>query len=150
MLQGQWGGSIYSLLGRALSRTGQGFTDNALGTYRNRWRSPDDPGDGRVSKAYSTFGRIKNTDWLYPSDYFRVRNITLGYNLKSAIKSNAVQGARVFLTLENFWGHDKYKGGANPEAVNTDLSGSNTLPEPGDYGGLPLPRSLIFGVNFTF
>jgi TonB-linked SusC/RagA family outer membrane protein len=150
MVQGQWGGSIYSLLGRALGRTGQNFVDNALGTYRNRWRSPDDPGDGIVSKAYSTFGRIKNTDWLYPSDYFRVRNITLGYNLKSAIKTKSVQGARLFLTLENFWGHDKYKGGANPEATNTDLSGNSSLPEPGDYGGLPLPRSLIFGVNFTF
>jgi TonB-linked SusC/RagA family outer membrane protein len=150
LVQGQWGGSIYSLLGRALGRTGQGFTDNALGTYRNRWRSPDDPGDGIVSKAYSTFGRIKNTDWLYPSDYFRVRNITLGYNLKSAIKTKSVQGARLFLTLENFWGHDKYKGGANPEATNTDLSGNADFPEPGDYGGLPLPRALIFGVNFTF
>jgi TonB-linked SusC/RagA family outer membrane protein len=150
MIQGQWGGSIYSLLGRALGRTGQGFTDNALGTYRNRWRSPDDPGDGIVSKAYSTFGRIKNTDWLYPSDYFRVRNVTLGYNLGSVFKTKSIQAARLFLSLENFWGHDKYKGGANPEATNTDLSGNSFFPEPGDYGGLPLPRSLIFGVNFTF
>jgi len=150
LVQGQWGGSIYSLFGRALGRTGQGYVDNALGTYRNRWRSASDPGDGRVSKAYSTFGRIVNTDWLYPSDYVRVRNITLGYNLKNLFKTKYVQGARVYLTLENFFGHDKYLGGFNPEAVNTDVSGSVFFPEAADYGGGPLPKSLIFGLNFTF
>jgi hypothetical protein len=44
LIQGQNGGSIYSLLGRAINRTGQGFTDNALGYYRDRWRSAADPG----------------------------------------------------------------------------------------------------------
>jgi TonB-dependent starch-binding outer membrane protein SusC len=150
LVQGQQGGSIYSLLGRALGRTGQGFTDNALGTYRNRWRSATDPGDGVVSKAYSTFGRIINTDWLYSSDYIRVRNITLGYNLGSIIKTKAIQNARIYITAENFFGKDKYKGGWNPEATNTDLSGSSSFPEAGDYGGLPIPRSLIMGVNITF
>jgi TonB-linked SusC/RagA family outer membrane protein len=150
LVQGQSGGSIYSLLGRALGRTGQGFTDNALGTYRNRWRSESNPGDGRVSKAYSTFGRIINTDWLYSSDYIRVRNITIGYDLGKVIKSKQIQGARLYLTLENFFGRDKYLGGLNPEATNTDLSGSSSYPEAGDYGGLPLPKSLIFGININF
>ena len=149
-VQGQNGGQIYSLLGRAIGRTGQGFTDNALGTYRNRWRSASDPGDGLVSKAYSTFGRIKNTDWMYSSDYIRIRNVTLGYDLGKAINSKFIQGARVYLTLENFFGKDKYLGGFNPEAINTDVSGSAAYPEPGDYGGLPIPKSLIFGLNFTF
>ncbi|WP_266367000.1 SusC/RagA family TonB-linked outer membrane protein [Tellurirhabdus rosea] len=150
LVQGQNGGSIYSLLGRALGRTGQGFTDNALGFYRDRWRSPENPGAGEVGKAYSTFGRIKNTDWLYSSDYVRVRNITLGYNLGSVIKVPAISSARVYVTAENFIGFDKYKGGFNPEASNTDLSGSGSFPEPGDYGGLPLPRSLVFGLNLSF
>jgi TonB-dependent starch-binding outer membrane protein SusC len=151
LVQGQRGGSIYSLLGRALGRTGQGTVDNALGFFRDRWRSPDDPGAGKVGKAYSTFGQIANTDWLYSSDYIRVRMISLGYDLNRVIKAKkALQSARVYLTAENFFGHDKYKGGMNPEANNTDLSGSTSYPEPGDYGGLPLPKSLILGVNITF
>ncbi|WP_207510631.1 SusC/RagA family TonB-linked outer membrane protein [Longitalea luteola] len=150
LVQGQKGGSIYSLLGRALGRTGQGVVDNALGFYRDRWRSPDDPGAGKVGKAFSTFGQIANTDWLYSSDYIRVRMITLGYDLNRLIKSKNIQGARVFITAENFFGHDKYKGGLNPEANNTDLSGNEFYLEPGDYGGLPLPKSLILGVNFSF
>jgi TonB-linked SusC/RagA family outer membrane protein len=151
LVQGQRGGSIYSLLGRALGRTGQGTVDNALGFFRDRWRSADDPGAGKVGKAYSTFGQIANTDWLYSSDYIRVRMISLGYDLNRVIKAKKIlQAARVYITAENFFGHDKYKGGMNPEANNTDLSGSTSYPEPGDYGGLPLPKSLILGVNITF
>jgi len=150
-VQGQNGGSIYSLLGRALTRTGQGFTDNAPAFYEQRWRSPSNPGEGRVSKAYSTFGRIKSTDWLYSSDYWRVRNITLGYNLGNAMrKMKFVSNARIYVTAENFFGHDKYYGGLNPEATNTNLSGSDQYPEAGDYGGLPLVKSLVFGLNFSF
>ncbi|MBO9203784.1 MULTISPECIES: SusC/RagA family TonB-linked outer membrane protein [Niastella] len=150
LVQGQHGGSIYSLLDRALGRTGQGTVDNALGFFRDRWRSADDPGAGRVGKAYSTFGQIANTDWLFSSDYFRVRMITLGYDLNRVIKAKLMNAARVYITAENFFGHDKYKGGLNPEANNTDLSGNALFPEPGDYGGLPLPKSLILGVNISF
>jgi TonB-dependent starch-binding outer membrane protein SusC len=151
LVQGQHGGSIYSLLDRALGRTGQGTVDNALGFFRDRWRSPDEPGAGKVGKAYSTFGQIANTDWLYSSDYFRVRMITLGYDLNRVMKAKKLlSAARVYITAENFFGHDKYKGGLNPEANNTDLSGNATFPEPGDYGGLPLPKSLILGVNISF
>ena len=150
LIQGQNGGQLYSLLGRALGRTGQGFTDNALGTYRDRWFSAANPGAGVVSKAYSTFGRIKNTDWMYSSDYLRIRNITLGYNFGQVFKGKLIQSARAYLSLENFFGYDKYKGGFNPEATNTDVSGSSAFPEASDYGGLPIPKSFIFGLNFTF
>jgi TonB-linked SusC/RagA family outer membrane protein len=150
LVQGQNGGSVYSLLGRAITRTGQGFTDNAPGFYVNRWRSPDDPGAGRVSKAYSTFGFVANTDWLYSSDYVRVRDITLGYDLKNVFKTKVLGAARIYVTAENFFGHDKYYGGFNPEAQNTAISSDSNYPEAGDYGGLPLAKSLIFGINVTF
>ncbi|QNL50487.1 TonB-dependent receptor [Olivibacter sp. SDN3] len=150
LLQGQWGGHIYSLFGRAVNRTGTGFVDNVIGSWRDRWRSEEDPGNGEVGKTTSTFGRIKNTDWLYPSDYLRVRNITLGYDLGRIVSKNIFSGARIFVTAENFFGFDRYDGGFNPEATNTNLSGSSDFPEAGDYGGLPIPKSLIFGLNVTF
>jgi len=152
LFQGQWGGSLYSLLGRALGGTGQGTVDNALGFYRDRWRSEEDPGEGRVGKAYSTFGRIKNTDWLYSSDYWRLRQVTLGYNFKDLriAGSTILPNGRLYLSLENYWGGDKYDGGVNPEAANTNLSGSSTYTEAGDYGGLALPKTITFGINLTF
>ncbi|HTI08380.1 MAG TPA: TonB-dependent receptor [Puia sp.] len=150
LVQGQTGGSVYSLLGRAITRTGQGFTDNAPAFYTQRWESPSNPGAGRVSKAYSTFGFVANTDWLYSSDYIRVRNITLGYDLKQLLRTPVIQSARLYLSAENFFGHDKYYGGLNPEAANTTISTNSAYPEAGDYGGLPLAKSLIVGLNITF
>ena len=141
LVQGQWGGKIYSTFGRAMDRTGQGFTDNTLGLHRDRWRSAEDPGAGLRGKANSSFGRIKNTDWLYDNDYIRVRNITLGYNANALIKSKFISNLRVYATAENFFGKDKYSGGFNPEAVNDNGD---------DYGAFPLSKSLIFGLNVSF
>ncbi|GAC1591654.1 MAG: TonB-dependent receptor [Hymenobacter sp.] len=148
LVQGQNGGSIYSLFGRSIDRTSVGYQENALGNERNRWRSADNPGDGVKGKVYTKFGFIKNSDWLYSSDYYRVRNITLGYDLGRIVSKGIAQGARVYVTAENFFGHDKYYGGYNPDAVNTDNNSAFTSGV--DYGGLPLSKSLIVGVNLTF
>jgi TonB-dependent starch-binding outer membrane protein SusC len=152
MVQGQWGGSIYSQLGRALSRTAQGKSDNHLEIYNNRWRSETDQGAGRFGKTYSTFNSpiAAFTDWLYSSNYIRVRDITVGYDLKTVVKRNFLQAARVYVSLENFFGHDKYYGGLNPDALNHGISNNGNYAESGDYGGLPLAKSLIFGLNITF
>jgi TonB-dependent starch-binding outer membrane protein SusC len=153
LVQGQWGGSIYSQLGRALTRPNQGRADNHPASFVNRWYSESNPGEGRFGKAYAPYNApiAAATDWLYSSDYIRVRNITLGYNLKTLVKRNFIQGARIYFTLENFFGHDKYTNGLNPEAANTAVSSnSGSYPESGDYGGIPLAKSLIFGLNITF
>jgi TonB-linked SusC/RagA family outer membrane protein len=152
LIQGQWGGQIYSQLGRAISRPGQGRSDNHPASFVDRWYSETNQGEGRFGKAYSTYNNpiTAATDWLYSSDYFRVRNISLGYNLKTLFKSQAIHEARIYFTLENFFGHDKYVNGLNPEAANTTVSTNGSYPEAGDYGGIPLPKSLIFGLSFTF
>jgi hypothetical protein len=152
LVQGQSGGSIYSQLGRAITRPGQGRSDNHPADYVNRWYSESNPGDGRFGKAFSNYYNpiTAATDWLYSSDYFRVRNITLGYDLKHIVKTRVVQNARVYFTMENFFGKDKYTNGLNPDASNTAISSNGNYPESGDYGGIPLAKSLIFGLNITF
>ncbi|MCW3786883.1 SusC/RagA family TonB-linked outer membrane protein [Plebeiibacterium sediminum] len=147
LVQGQTGGMIYSTFGRGVYRTGMGGTENTLGKARNRVRWVEGQTltaadvKGKERKSPSSFGRIKNTDWLYKSDYWRVRNITLGYDLGRIITSNIVSGARVYVTAENWFGDDKYDGGFNPEAVNNNGD---------DYGAFPLSKSLVLGLNFKF
>jgi len=148
LVQGQNGGSIYSTLGRAIDRTSVGYKENSLGRARDRWRSAEDPGDGVKGKATANFGFIRNTDWLYSSNYYRVRTITLGYDLGRVISKRAAQGARIYVTAENWFGHDRYYGGLNPDAVNTSNAG--TFVSGTDYGGLPLAKSLIVGLNLSF
>ena len=148
LVQGQYGGSIYSTLGRAIDRTSVGYKENALGRVRDRWISAENPGDGIKGKATGTFGFIRNTDWLYSSNYYRVRTITLGYDLGLVIKKSIAQGARVYVTAENFFGGDNYYGGLNPDALNTGNTGS--FVSGSDYGGLPLAKALVLGLNLTF
>lgn len=152
LVQGQSGGSIFSQFGRSITRPGQGRSDNHPASFVKRWYSETDQGEGRFGKAYSTFNSpiTSATDWLYSSDYIRVRNITLGYDLKTVLKTKVIQNARVYLTLENFFGHDKYVNGLNPEATNTAISTNSAYPEAGDYGAMPLAKSLIVGLNITF
>lgn len=141
LLQGQNGGTLYSIYGRAVNRTGTGFSDNVLATWDRRWRSESDPGDGDVGKTTGSFGRIKNTDWMYSNDYWRIRNITLGCDLGNLVRGKLISSARIYATAENWFGEDKYVGGFNPEAVNTDGE---------DYGAAPLTKSIIFGINLSF
>ena len=152
LVQGQFGGYVYSEIGRAITRPGQGRADNHPVSFINRWRSPSDPGEGRFGKTYATYYTpiTAATDWLYSSDYLRVRNVTLGYNLKEVLHTSFMQGARVYLTLENFFGYDRYTNGLNPDAANTSASSNGAFPTAGDYGGLPLAKSMILGLNFTF
>lgn len=139
LVQGQWGGNIYSLYGRGVDRMDMGYNENRLGLWVDRWRSDEDPGNGLRGKPYAfPSGRIKNTDWMYSSDYLRVRNITLGYDLGSLIKVNGISGLRLYMTMENFFGSNKYDGGWNPEAVNYNGD---------DYGAAPIPKSVIVGLN---
>ena len=147
LLQGQWGGVIYSTFGRAMYRTGMGSVENTLGLARDRvvWEEGKTYTEadvaGKTRKSPSVFGRIKNTDWLYANDYWRIRNITLGYDLGRHIRSQVISGARIYVTAENWFGADKYDGGFNPEAVNN--SGD-------DYGAFPLSKSMVFGLNLKF
>ena len=147
LIQGQSGGKIYSTFGRGVYRTGMGSSENTLGKVRDRVRWEEGKEittadvEGKDRKSPSTFGRVKNTDWLYPSDYWRIRNITLGYDLGRLFNSNVISGARMYMTMENWFGGDKYYGGFNPEAVNNNGD---------DYGAFPLSKSIVFGVNLKF
>ncbi len=142
LVQGQTGGYLYSLFGRGLDRSGQGLVENTLGINRDRWRSPDNPGNGERGKANSSFGFVKSTSWLYKSDYWRIRNITLGYNFDDLLEgSNVISGARVFASAENWFGDDEYDGGYNPEARNHNGD---------DYGAFPLSKTITLGLNLTF
>ncbi|MFV0565997.1 MAG: SusC/RagA family TonB-linked outer membrane protein [Flavobacteriaceae bacterium] len=140
LVEGQNGGHVYGLLGRALNRTGMGANENTLDVdpaVRGNWKT--------------NFGYVPNTDWLYKSDYVSVRNITLGYNLSKALESlNAIDHARLYITLENWFYKDKYDGGFNPEATNVSGSSDGRYPVPADYGGAPLSRSLVVGLNINF
>lgn len=147
---GQQGGSLLSYLGRAIDFSGS-TTANILGTWRNRW-TPEKPDPNAIRGKFGANYTYPNvtSDWIYSSDFIRVQNITLGYNLKKLFATPAISSARVFVSLENFFSHDKYTGGVNPEAQNTNVSGNNSYGVAGDYGAMPLSKTASIGVTFGF
>jgi TonB-linked SusC/RagA family outer membrane protein len=140
LVQGQNGGTVYGLTGRAIDRTGMGSVENSLNVdpaVRGNWRT--------------SFGYQANSDWLYKSDYISVRNISIGYNLRQALKGiKRIDNARLYVTGENWFYWNKYKVGFNPEAVNTSGSSNSDFAVPVDYGGAPLAKSLVIGLNINF
>ncbi|EHQ28652.1 SusC/RagA family TonB-linked outer membrane protein [Mucilaginibacter paludis] len=151
LVYGQHGGSILSYLGRAIDFSGS-TTANVLGTWRNRWTPENQNYSAPRGKYGSTYTvPYVTSDWIYSTDFLRVQNITLGYNLKKLLKSSAtISSARVFISLENYFSHDNYKGGANPEAQNTNNSGNSSYAVAGDYGSMPLSKTASLGINVSF
>jgi TonB-dependent starch-binding outer membrane protein SusC len=134
----QTGGSIYSMIGRSIDRPGMGYLYNKMSIWKDRWQSEAKPGDGNVPSIGATTGGYFDTRWLYSSDYLRIKNITLGYNLP---KIKGIDKSRVYVSIENAAIWHKYYGGLTPEASNN---------EGGDYGGYPQARTYTLGVNVTF
>ena len=137
LLTAQTGGMIYSMIGRSIDRPGMGYLYNKLAKWENRWKSPEDPGDGMTPSINATTGSYYDTRWLYSSDYVRLKNITFGYNVP---KMKWFERARIYVSIENPYIWHKYDGGYTPEAANN---------EGGDYGGYPQSRTYSIGINLN-
>ena len=131
----QFGGMLYSMSpGRYMDNPGMAISQNVFSWWKNMWRSEEEPGDGKTPALNSTTGELRDTRWLYSSDYIRIKNITLGYKLP--LNRKIVRNARVYFTVENVWMWDKYDGGYSPEN-----KGNNAYPQA---------RTYTIGANFSF
>jgi len=140
--QGQKGGYSYALLGRAIDRTSMGTTNNVMGNWANRWRSDENPGDGKTPRLDGTTGSLLDTRWLYDATYIQLKNVTLGYNFpQELVEKLKISNLRVYVSLENVWRKDHYYGGYNPESVQSDGT---------DYGAYPNAKVYMMGLNFNF
>lgn len=94
------------------------------------------------------------TDKLYESSnymiedgsYLRFTNITFGYRLPKKVLGNFnINDLRFYVTAHNPFTITKYSG------YNPEVSMSADPLTPGiDYGGYPVNKSIVFGVNVNF
>ena len=148
ILQGVQGNEILNLSSRFISNL-EG-NQNQRVEVLDRWRSPEQPGNGIIPRASSrTTGNNNNvsTRWVEDGSFVRVRNITLGYNFPGSLfTSTFIQSARAYLGIQNAFTFTDYKG-YNPEV---NLEGNAPLTPGTDYGGYPLARTYTIGVNLNF
>lgn len=122
---------------------------NVLKQVANRWRSPENPGDGQVprTKAGTTeLFRFNNSSWVYDASYLTIKNITLGYTIP--IKpSQYLSKLRVYVTAQQLVTFTKYPG-MNPEiAMNEDMGWNGLGVDRTTY---PVPRTFSIGCNISF
>ena len=102
---GQWGNKLLNV---AIGQAGQS-RGNVDGYWRERWRSPEDPGNGWVPRAAVTSNlTTPSSFWLRNAAYWRIRTITLGYKLSDLLKISGVSGIRLSASIDNVMMHDHY------------------------------------------
>lgn len=108
--------------------------------YDKRW-TPENP-NGKHPRVYERENQYwvnnRNTYWLRSGDYFRLKNMEIGYNFDfPALRNIGITALRVYTNASNIFTIDKLKV-ADPENDNKDLA------------RYPQRRVYNFGVSATF
>lgn len=154
MAQGIQGNDVYFLNGNfAYETQTRGF--NSYAKILERW-TPTNTNTTipKVSLDDRNGNRRASTRWIEDGSYFRIRNITLGYNLKNVIKWKGVEALHIYVTAQNAVTWTKYPG-LDPEiqANTNDTRGlgiSSDLAVGIDWGTVSAPRTFIMGVKLDF
>lgn len=79
---------------------------------------------------------IMSDYWLFDGAYFRLKNITLGYNLPTVLAQKiSLQNVRVYASASDILTFNKYPKGWDPEVSSS---------------GYPITSSYVFGLSVTF
>jgi hypothetical protein len=99
-----------------------------------------------IDKIYDKIDFWSSSATLFKGDYFKVKQIQLGYTLPKKwlgkIGMNAVRG---YVSFDDWFIFTKYPG-FDPEAATTGSSTGRGL----DKGTYPNAKKLMFGVNLSF
>lgn len=149
-LQGVSGNQIYSVVKYDLEGMTRLF--NSGTAVLDRW-TPENTNTS-VPRAISgdpNQNARASDRFVEDGSYFRVKNLTLGYNFSSisSMTNNALTRLRVYTTMQNLLTLTKYKSGYDPEIGNRN-AGSNGLTQGIDYGQFPQARSIVVGLQVGF
>ena len=81
--------------------------------------------------------------YLHDASFFKIDNITLGYNFPEANKLKV----RLYATMQNVLTLTKYKG-LDPEVLSVDVN--NRATSGIDNNVYPRPKTYLFGINLNF
>ncbi|MDZ4682049.1 MAG: TonB-dependent receptor [Saprospiraceae bacterium] len=154
LAQGVQGNDVYFLYGNfAYETQARGF--NSYREILNRWTPTNTDTDiPKVSIDDRNGNRRASTRFLEDGSYLRIRNITLGYNFKNLINTDAIGGLRVYVTVQNAFTFTNYPG-LDPEiqANTNDTRGINIASDLAvgiDWGTVPASRTILAGLSLDF
>lgn len=145
MWNGQFGNKIYNV-----SRwQGCLFADNSNYIRFEKGEEPYqvNPNSNTPRIIYGDFRNSRDADrFLENGSYFRMKNISIGYNFKQKWLTNlGVEKLRLFATGSNLITITGYSG------LDPDFKGANSVWNSGtDSFAYPNTRSVMFGLDLTF
>lgn len=149
-----WNGSFVSELSyKKLSFRVQLDTEQGGNKFAADWRTAQGVGSGKVSELEQTgqlprgwiAGAYNVEEWrVKGGDWVKLRDISLSYNLGSM---KYVKDLTINLSGKNLYSWDNYEEGYDPE---TNSSGQSTLVRGVDFGAVPIPRTINFGIQAKF
>ena len=122
---------------------------NVRGEWRNRWRSEENPGNGKVPRAVTTDNLTTPSDWfLEDASFWRIRDVNIAYNLpqKFVSKMKGIASLKIYGSIDNVYMHDHY----NHMSQTATYQNSNTLQGMDFDSGYPLARTYRLGINLKF
>lgn len=112
-------------------------------------------GEG-TSNRYPRPASASHENWQYMSDiyvddadFFRIQNITLGYDFKSLIPKMPLSQCRFYVSINNLHTFTKYKG-FSPEIAADGNWGGTSWAQGVDQGNYPMSRTFLIGVNLKY
>ena len=84
--------------------------------------------------------------WVQDADYFKIRNITFGYDFKQAFKRLPMSSCRLYVSGQNLFCFTKYDGMDPEVGYGYDYAWGSGI----DIGYYPSPKVYMFGVSIVF
>lgn len=144
----------YAALGQQVARSYRKFTDGEYENYTTEVYSYWN-GEGTSNKYPQLAAMNRGVNWQSISDiyvenagYFRLQNLTVGYDFKHLWKNCPFQQLRLYFAAQNLLTITDYKG-MDPEN-GMALNGNEPWITGVDVGNYPQPRTYMFGVNVKF
>ncbi|MFK7926191.1 MAG: SusC/RagA family TonB-linked outer membrane protein [Bacteroidia bacterium] len=111
--------------------------------WEDRW-TPENPDATlpkiRIGQSGINYN-VAHDWWMTERDYFRLKNVQLGYNFPAAMfENNFIRSVRVFVNGTNLWTKTNYIG-FDPERAERNTNGGS---------GYPQLRIFTAGINFKF
>ena len=135
------GNLVYIYEWRYLNADGNQMTMNQTARAMNYWKQPGDTGcnprpvAGNASNSYAN-----STRWIERGDYFRIKDVTLAYNLpQNWLKKINMKGAKIYFSALNpYTFHDVYWW--DPERGMEGMG----------WGIYPHTKTFAGGIELTF
>ncbi|MEX2234567.1 MAG: TonB-dependent receptor [Cyclobacteriaceae bacterium] len=146
LVTGSYGYQISNALYEAsYNEVGRWNVDEA---FLQRWKSPENPGAGRIPAIYYPGQHFVSNVYVEEGDHLWIKNVTLGYHLPASLidRTGFISNVRFSLSAQNLFKFTKYTG------YNPDVSQhGGTATQIGiDNFAYPVPRTITLGAGITF